>query len=298
VRCVPGCGTAPAPRGNGHTGSPRSCSQLGRDEVKDGVQRITGELADLAQATVRDAQRLLVNARRALRQARVKAAELAEAGVHDAAAGRRRGRLARAVNELSSLLGATEQIIGQTRQRIAGTTPDGASRVVSLHDRDARPIAKGRLGKPVEFGYQGQVVDNDDGIVLDHDMQVGNPPDAPQLAPAIQRVKDRAGRAPGTVTADRGYGEAAVDDDLATLGVRTVVIPRKGKPGLARQQLERRRAFRRTVKWRTGCEGRISTLKRGYGWDRTRLDSLEGAKTWTGQGIFTHNLTKIAALTA
>jgi transposase, IS5 family len=111
-------------------------------------------------------------------------------------------------------------------------------------------------------------------------------------------VKDRAGRAPGTVTADRGYGEAAVDESLATMGVRTVVIPRKGKPGLARQQLERRRAFRRTVKWRTGCEGRISTLKRGYGWDRTRLDSLEGAKTWTGQGIFTHNLTKIAALTA
>ena len=285
-------------RAHGIAAKLRSRSQLGRDQVKDGVQRITGELADLAQATVRDAHRLLVNARRALRQARVTAAELAEAGVRDAAAGRRRGRLARAVNDLSRLLEATEQIIGQTRQRIAGITPDGASRVVSLHDRDARPIAKGRLGKPVEFGYKGQIVDNDDGIVLDHDMQVGNPADAPQLAPAIQRVKDRAGRAPRTVTADRGYGEAAVDDALTDIGVHSVVIPRKGKPGLARQQLERRRTFRRTVKWRTGCEGRISTLKRGYGWDRTRLDSLEGAKTWTGQGIFTHNLTKIAALAA
>ena len=212
--------------------------------------------------------------------------------------GRRRGRLARAVHDLSSLLEATEQIIEQTRQRIAGITPDGASRVVSLHDREARPIAKGRLGKPVEFGYKGQIVDNDDGIVVDHDVQAGNPADAPQLAPAIQRVKARAGRAPRTVTADRGYGEAAVDDALASLGVRTVVIPRKGRPGLARQQLERRRTFRRTVKWRTGCEGRISTLKRAYGWDRTRVDSLQGAKTWTGQGIFTHNLTKIAALTA
>src|SRR6478609_2295128 len=84
----------------------------------------------------------------------------------------------------------------QTRQRIAGTTPDGATRVVSLHDRQARPIAKGRLGKPVEFGYKGQVVDNDDGVVLDHDVQAGNPPDAPQLAPAIERVKARTGRAP------------------------------------------------------------------------------------------------------
>ena len=52
----------------------------------------------------------------------------------------------------------------------------------------------------------------------------------------------------------------------------------------ARQHVEKGRAFRRTIKWRTGCEGRIGTLKRGYGCDRTRLDSLEGAKTWTGQG--------------
>jgi transposase, IS5 family len=85
---------------------------------------------------------------------------------------------------------------------------------------------------------------------------------------------------------------------LTELGNRTVVIPRTGRPGAARQHVEKRRAFRRTIKWRTGCEGRISTLKRGYGWDRTRLDSLEGAKTWTGQGVFTHNLTRIAALTA
>jgi IS5 family transposase len=96
---------------------------------------------------------------------------------------------------------------------------------VSLHDGDARPIAKGRLGKPVEFGYKGQVVDNDDGVVLDHSLHQGNPADAPQLAPAIERVISRSGRRPRTVTADRGYGEKKVDDDLHKLGVRTVVIP-------------------------------------------------------------------------
>ena len=276
----------------------RSRGQLGRDQVKDGVLTMTAELAELAATAVNDAGRLLVNAKRALRRARVTAAELAKAGVRDAAAGRRRGRLARAVGDLANLLEATTRIIGQTRQRIAGVTPDGAHRVVSLHDQHARPIAKGRLGKPVEFGYKAQVVDNDDGVVLDHDVRVGNPPDAPQLAPAVRRITQRTNRSPRTVTADRGYGEAATDSALTDLGVRTVVIPRKGRPGIARQRVEHGRAFRRTIKWRTGSEGRISALKRGYGWDRTRLDNLEGAKTWTGQGIFTHNLTKIAALTA
>jgi IS5 family transposase len=167
-----------------------------------------------------------------------------------------------------------------------------------LHDPDARPIAKGRLGRPVEFGHKAQVVDNDDGIVLDHDVLPGNPADAPRLTPAVERVIARTERKPKTVTADRGYGEAGVEQDLNDLGIRHVVIPRRGRPSRARQALERRPAFRRTVKWRTGCEGRISHLKRNYSWDRTMIDTTEGARIWTGHGVLAHNLTKIAALTA
>jgi IS5 family transposase len=65
---------------------------------------------------------------------------------------------------------------------------DPGPRRISLHDPDARPIAKGRLGRPVEFGYKAQVLDNDDGVVLDHTVERGNPADAPQLAPAVGRV--------------------------------------------------------------------------------------------------------------
>ncbi len=65
-------------------------------------------------------------------------------------------------------------------------------------------------------------------------MEHGNPHDAPQLAPAVERITTRAGRPPGTVTADRGYGEKRVEDDLHDLGVRTVAIPRKGRPSQAR----------------------------------------------------------------
>jgi IS5 family transposase len=269
-----------------------------RDEALAVVRRKNGELADLTEKTAKDAERLLTNAKRALRKARRQAAQLKAAGGHDPAAGRRRGRLARAVEDLTELLDAIRRIAAQTRQRLSGTTPDGATRRVSLHDPDARPIAKGRLGKPVEFGHKAQVCDNDDGIVLDHTVEPGNPADAPQLKPAVARVIKRTGRKPRTVTADRGYGEQAVDDALHDLGVRNVVIPRKGRPTKARQDVEHRRAFRRTVKWRTGCEGRISTLKRGYGWDRGRIDSTEGTKIWVGQGVLAHNLVKIAALTA
>ncbi len=71
--------------------------------------------------------------------------------------------------------------------------PESASRVVSVHDVDAHPIRKGRLGKPVEFVYKAQIVDNADGVILDYNAEVGNPADAPQLVPAIARITTRTG---------------------------------------------------------------------------------------------------------
>ena len=50
-------------------------------------------------------------------------------------------------------------------------------------------------------------------MALDHSVGQDNPPDAPQRVPAVERVKKRTGRTPDTITADCGYGEAAVDQE-------------------------------------------------------------------------------------
>jgi transposase, IS5 family len=253
-----------------------------RDEAQATVRRITGELADLAQAAMREATTVVRNAKRAVR------------GV----TGQRKGQLRRAINELETVIERATRVVAQARSRIGGVMPESSSRLVSLHDTDARPIRKGRLGKPVEFGYKAQIVDNADGVILDHTVEIGNPADAPQLAPAIERITRRTGRPPRAVTADRGYGEASVEAELHNLGVRSVAIPRKSKPAAARREFEHRRAFRDKVKWRTGSEGRINHMKRSYGWDRTELTSINGARTWCGHGVLAHNLVKIATLAA
>lgn len=115
------------------------------------------------------------NARRALRRSDANAS----------------GRLAAAVAQLETVQVRTVRIVAQTPIRLSGQTPDGATRLVSLHDPEVRPIPKGRLNKPVEFDYKAQVADNADGVVLDHNVEIGNLPDAPQLAPAIRRIKAR-----------------------------------------------------------------------------------------------------------
>ena len=98
-----------------------------RQEGQAAVLPITGELAGIAESAMRDARAVLRNARRALHT---------ETGV-------RRGRLQRAINDLHTLLRRTQRVVGQTHSRLAGVMPDSASRMVSFHDVDARPIRKG-----------------------------------------------------------------------------------------------------------------------------------------------------------
>ena len=259
----------------------RARGKLSREETTQVICRVTGELAGLADKTAAQAAAVWRNGRRA---------------VPRALSGRVAGRLRRALGELAVTIGRSATVAAQARSRLAGRLPPSATRLVSLHDPDARPIRKGRIDRPVEFGYKAQVADNDDGIILDYAIEYGAAPDGPQLAPAMERVSRRAGRIPAAVTADRGYGQPAVERDLRELGVRTVAIPRQATTSPARKAIEHSRGFRKLVKWRTGCEGRISYLKRSYGWDRTRLDSRHGAAIWCGHGVFARNLVKISAL--
>ena len=127
-----------------------------RDQAQAAVRRISGELAGIADTAAREATAVLRNARRALRRA----------------SGPRKGRLQQAINHLDTMVQRTQRVVTQARSRLAGVMPESATRLVSLHDADARPIRKGRLGKPVEFGYKAQVVDNADGVILDHTVEI------------------------------------------------------------------------------------------------------------------------------
>ena len=212
------------------------------DDATDEVRRINSELVEIAIKSTKKPERSSRNARRKLKQPR-------------------RGRLVAIVDELAKTADRTERS-PRSRRTSGWSKPDGATPIVSLHDPDARPIVKGRLGKPVEFGYKAQLVDNEDGVILDHNVELGNPR-RNAARPAIAASQTRPA-APRAVTADRGYGDGRCRAMLHELGVRYVVLPTKGQAECADG---RSRATRRSrlVRWRTGCEGRISCAKRDFG---------------------------------
>ncbi|MFI1296636.1 ISNCY family transposase [Streptomyces noursei] len=240
------------------------------------IDRLTGEIAAVAGATLREVAAVERNALRALGK-------------------RPSGRLAHLVGGLAETAAGTRRLLEQTASRLAGirTIPD---RLVSLADPDARPIRKGKPQHPTQFGYTALVAEDERGFVADHQVQRGNPSDAPQLVPSVERVTTLTGRPPATVVADRGFGTAANDKALNELGVRRIGLQRSGKPGTARREYEHSRPFRRMRNWRVGIEARISHLKHSFGFRRTRLRRLTGAQTWAGLGIFAYNLHRMTVL--
>ena len=241
------------------------------------VDRLTGEVAAIARQSLREVQVVARNARRAL--------------PHRAGD----GWLGRLVGELDETIAATQRLLAQTDQRLGGNRviPD---RLVSLADPDARPIRKGKPRTPTQFGYTLLVAEDERGFIADHRVERGNPADAPQLLPSVERVVALTGRPPGTVVGDRGFGTAANDQVLEALGVMRVGLQRNGTPGKTRLALEQTRAFRRLRNWRVGIEARISHLKRSFGLRRTRLRRLGGARTWVGLGIFAYNLQRMTVV--
>jgi hypothetical protein len=177
------------------------------------IDRLTGEIAIVARATLRDIAAVERNARRAL--------------------GKQPSRqLRHLVGELAETVAGTRQLLEQSALRLAGirTIPD---RLVSLADPDARPIRKGKPQHPTQFGYTALVAKDERGFVVDHQVHRGNPPDATQLVPSVERVTTLTGWPPGTVVADRGFGTAANDRVPAELGVQRIGLQRKGTPGKA-----------------------------------------------------------------
>jgi transposase, IS5 family len=241
------------------------------------IDRLTAEVAAIARRTLGQAERVAHAARRA-RRARP-----------------RDGHLGRLVERLEETTSATRRLLDQADQRLAGNRVIG-DRLVSLSDPDARPIRKGKPGRPTEFGYTLLLGECERGFIATHHTHKGNPPDAAQLLPALQQVMAVTGRPPSTVVGDRGFGTAANDAALAELGVARVGLARTGTPGKARLAWERTRSFKRMRNWRVGIEARISQLKRSFGLRRTRLRRLNGARAWVGLGIFAYNLQRMTVV--
>ena len=244
-------------------------------DAKAEVLTLTAETGELLSRSVKEARRLAVVARR---QARGRGAR---AKVKAAAA-------------LQKWAGLCEQVARQIRQRVAGEPIKG--RIVSLFDPDARPIRKGKLGKPNEFGFVSQLAEVTEntkrgvrGLILPASTELGNPAEDALLPRTVAELR-RLGISVREVAVDGGFNTGPTNTALQDLAPKNVYIAGRQEPGSKRTQ-------RRLRRYRTGKEGRLSHLKRRYGLDRSRLKGDAGRRIWTEWGILAYDLDTLAVRT-
>ena len=156
-------------------------------EAKAEVLKLTDETGELLRKSIKEARALATVARRRAR-------------------GRGARAKLRAAAALEQLADRCEKVARQITKRVAGEPI--SDRIVSLFDPDARPIRKGKLGKPNEFGYVTQLAEVTEntrrgarGLILPASTQAGNPAEN-TLLPATVTELERLGIRPREVALD------------------------------------------------------------------------------------------------
>ena len=202
--------------------------------------------------------------------------------------------LHRAQTQLRQMRPLVTRVLAQTRARIIGGDTHVPDKVLSIFEPHTETIRKGKIAKPNEFGKLVTIQEAEHQIITGYDVHARRPADVTLWTSALDRHQTIFGRAPDLAAGDRGFSSATNEQAAIDRGVRRVVLPRRGPKSPARRAFERQRWFRRGQRWRVGCEGRISVLKRRHGLDRCRYHGLDGMNRWVGLGVIANNLVSTA----
>ena len=165
---------------------------------------------------------------------------------------------------IETMLPRVQQVMRQTRQRINHGNTHSHGKIVSLFEPHTEIIRKGKAGKPTEFGKMVKIQEAEQQIVTHYEVYDRRPADSDLVVAAIELHKQQFGHAPRLMTTDAGFFSAANEAAARELGVKRISMPNRSTKSPQRRLLERKRWFREAQRWRTGCEGRISLLKRRH----------------------------------
>jgi len=186
------------------------------------------------------------------------------------------------------------RILNQTRARLLGGDTHVPDKVLSLFEPHTEAIRKGKIAKPTEFGKLVTIQESEHQIITAYEIHDRRPADMTLWIPALDRHIAIFDRPPDIAAGDRGFASAKNEDAAIERGVRRVILPRPGRKTPARRAHERQRWFRRGQRWRVGCEGRISVIKRRHGLRRCRYHGADGTARWVGLGVIANNLVSTA----
>lgn len=191
---------------------------------------------------------------------------------------------------LRHTVGLVRRVLAQTRARVFQGDTHYPDKVLSLFEPHTEAIRKGKAVKPTEFGKLVKLQEAEAQFITDYEVCPTRVPDQALWVPSLDTHRRLFGRMPRLAVADAGFASGSNERAATDRGVRRVALPKQGRVSPLRRAHQRQRWFRRALRWRTGCEGRVSVVKRRHGLRRCRYRGLAGMERWVGLGVIANNL--------
>jgi IS5 family transposase len=234
-------------------------------------------------------EKLLVSVSRVVGQAKCFSREIAT-GVKTSRDVFKQAALEGLRKELDTMAPRVKQVMQQARARVFGGDTHVPEKLVSIFEPTTEVIRKGKASKPTEFGKMVKIQEGENQIITSFEVYEKRPNDSALLIPAIESHEEQLGCTPRLVAGDAAFYSAANEKEAHEKGVKRVCVPNRSTKSAERKREQRKRWFKQGQKWRTGCEGRISVLKRRHGLRRCLYKGDAGMKRWVGLGVIADNL--------
>jgi transposase, IS5 family len=195
--------------------------------------------------------------------------------------------------QLEEMLPRVGPVMRPAQARIFAGDTHAEGKIVSIFEPSTEVIRKGKAGKPTEFGKMVKLQEAEDQIIIAYEVYDRWPSDGDLPIPAIEIHEAKLGRTPRLVAGDAGFYSSQTEAAAKKRGVKRVCIPNRSTKSAERKREQKKRWLRNGQKWRTGCEGGISVIKRRHRLIRSRYKSDDGMKRWVGLGVIADNLVNI-----
>ena len=194
--------------------------------------------------------------------------------------------------QLDQFVPLVEQVTDQSRRRVLrGEDVPAAEKVLSIFEPHTDIIKKGQ--REIVYGHKVLFTGGRSNLILDCRVERGNPADAAQFIPALERQQEQFGQPPEQVVTDAGFASAANGKDALEKGVQEVVFtaaPNKDTTGIDHKS----KTFKRLRNWRSGIEGIISAVKRAFGLNRCTWSGSESFQAYVQLAVLAFNLQTLA----
>ena len=199
------------------------------------------------------------------------------------------------VMEIERMIPLVEQVAHQSRRAwINKEKVPAIERIFSIFEEHTELHKRGKARKLVEFGHLVTLGQTQEKFISYYMVEEQSRHDTVHKDEAIEDHKENFGKYPNVFAADKNY-HVSMDDTMEwEKEIDVYSVGKKGRRNEEETDREHTEVYRAAQRFRAGCEGSISVLKRAFGLKRCLNRGFKSFAATVGCLVFCHNIVLLA----